>query len=41
MEAFTHLSFSFPFFLLLLVVIEDDRIDDVLKNISEKPPPGV
>ncbi|XP_060614681.1 calcium/calmodulin-dependent protein kinase II inhibitor 1 [Anolis sagrei] len=23
------------------VVIEDDRIDDVLKNISEKPPPGV
>ncbi|XP_058017505.1 calcium/calmodulin-dependent protein kinase II inhibitor 1 [Ahaetulla prasina] len=23
------------------VVIEDDQIDDVLKNISEKPPPGV
>ncbi|KAM6435548.1 calcium/calmodulin-dependent protein kinase II inhibitor 1 [Liasis olivaceus] len=23
------------------VVIEDDRIDDVLKSISEKPPPGV
>ncbi|XP_068772250.1 calcium/calmodulin-dependent protein kinase II inhibitor 1 [Struthio camelus] len=23
------------------VVIEDDRIDDVLKNLSEKPPPGV
>ncbi|XP_069774438.1 calcium/calmodulin-dependent protein kinase II inhibitor 1-like [Narcine bancroftii] len=23
------------------VVIEDDRIDDVLKNMSEKPPPGV
>ncbi|XP_063001272.1 calcium/calmodulin-dependent protein kinase II inhibitor 1 [Elgaria multicarinata webbii] len=23
------------------VVIEDDRIDDVLKNISEKSPPGV
>ncbi|XP_062821630.1 calcium/calmodulin-dependent protein kinase II inhibitor 1 [Anolis carolinensis] len=23
------------------VVIEDDRIDDVLKNISDKPPPGV
>uniref|UniRef100_A0A8D0BM67 Calcium/calmodulin dependent protein kinase II inhibitor 1 n=1 Tax=Salvator merianae TaxID=96440 RepID=A0A8D0BM67_SALMN len=23
------------------VVIEDDRIDDVLKNIAEKPPPGV
>ncbi|KAK9392181.1 CAMK2N2: Calcium/calmodulin-dependent protein kinase II inhibitor 2 [Crotalus adamanteus] len=23
------------------VVIEDDRIDDVLKNISEKPPPRV
>nr|APD70891.1 calcium/calmodulin-dependent protein kinase II inhibitor 2 [Crotalus scutulatus scutulatus]APD70902.1 calcium/calmodulin-dependent protein kinase II inhibitor 2 [Crotalus atrox]APD70926.1 calcium/calmodulin-dependent protein kinase II inhibitor 2 [Crotalus adamanteus] len=22
-------------------VIEDDRIDDVLKNISEKPPPRV
>ncbi|XP_026576641.1 calcium/calmodulin-dependent protein kinase II inhibitor 1 [Pseudonaja textilis] len=22
------------------VVIEDDRIDDVLKSISEKPPPG-
>ncbi|XP_063173426.1 calcium/calmodulin-dependent protein kinase II inhibitor 1-like [Candoia aspera] len=23
------------------VVIEDDQIDDVLKGISEKPPPGV
>ncbi|XP_042333720.1 LOW QUALITY PROTEIN: calcium/calmodulin-dependent protein kinase II inhibitor 1 [Sceloporus undulatus] len=23
------------------VVIEDDRIDDVLQNISDKPPPGV
>ncbi|XP_067167111.1 calcium/calmodulin-dependent protein kinase II inhibitor 1 [Apteryx mantelli] len=23
------------------VVIEDDRIDDVLKNLSEKAPPGV
>ncbi|XP_070614330.1 calcium/calmodulin-dependent protein kinase II inhibitor 1 [Erythrolamprus reginae] len=23
------------------VVIEDDQIDDVLKNISQKPPPGV
>uniref|UniRef100_UPI00398EEADE calcium/calmodulin-dependent protein kinase II inhibitor 1b n=1 Tax=Pristiophorus japonicus TaxID=55135 RepID=UPI00398EEADE len=23
------------------VVIEDDRIDDVLKNMTEKSPPGV
>ncbi|XP_064353162.1 calcium/calmodulin-dependent protein kinase II inhibitor 1 [Dromaius novaehollandiae] len=23
------------------VVIEDDRIDDVLKNLAEKAPPGV
>ncbi|XP_003642579.4 calcium/calmodulin-dependent protein kinase II inhibitor 1 [Excalfactoria chinensis] len=23
------------------VVIEDDRIDDVLQNLSEKAPPGV
>ncbi|KAK6472445.1 calcium/calmodulin-dependent protein kinase II inhibitor 1-like [Huso huso] len=23
------------------VVIEDDRIDDVLKNMTEKAPPGV
>uniref|UniRef100_A0A8C0J7T4 Uncharacterized protein n=1 Tax=Chelonoidis abingdonii TaxID=106734 RepID=A0A8C0J7T4_CHEAB len=25
----------------LVLVIEDDRIDDVLKNLSEKAPPGV
>uniref|UniRef100_A0A803VI60 Uncharacterized protein n=1 Tax=Ficedula albicollis TaxID=59894 RepID=A0A803VI60_FICAL len=30
-------SVSFCF----LVVIEDDRIDDVLQNLSEKAPPGV
>lgn len=25
----------------LAVVIEDDRIDDVLKNMTDKAPPGV
>lgn len=33
-----HVSFSPPFF---AVVIEDDRIDDVLKNMTDKAPPGV
>lgn len=33
-----HFSFSSPFF---AVVIEDDRIDDVLKNMTDKAPPGV
>lgn len=31
-------SFSPLFF---AVVIEDDRIDDVLKNMTDKAPPGV
>ena len=33
-----HFCFSPPFF---AVVIEDDRIDDVLKNMTDKAPPGV
>uniref|UniRef100_A0A8B9NMT4 Uncharacterized protein n=1 Tax=Accipiter nisus TaxID=211598 RepID=A0A8B9NMT4_9AVES len=31
----------FFFFFCFPVVIEDDRIDDVLQNLSEKAPPGV
>ncbi|VFV24793.1 Hypothetical predicted protein [Lynx pardinus] len=36
-QARSRLLFS-PFF---AVVIEDDRIDDVLKNMTDKAPPGV
>lgn len=43
LASLSYLSLPLPpfFFFFFAVVIEDDRIDDVLKTMTDKAPPGV